>query len=50
MTILEKKKRVCENCVYEETGILEYPCRDCVIETNSNWKSKDEFDMPEWME
>ena len=42
MSILEKKGRVCENCLHEHTGIFEIPCRNCIIETNSLWEPKND--------
>ena len=39
-------KKVCENCNYEHADLFEEPCRDCVIETNSLWRSKDDKNNP----
>ena len=33
--------RICENCKYEDIGLWELPCRDCVITTNDKWEPKD---------
>lgn len=41
-TILEKKGRVCENCLYENTDLFVEPCRSCIIATNSNWEPKND--------
>ena len=49
MTILENKKRVCETCFYEHTGIFDEPCASCRIDTNSNWNSKEKDFIPKWM-
>ena len=48
MSTEAKKEKICENCFYKDIGLFDYPCRDCVIDTNSNWKEEEDF-VPEWM-
>ena len=35
-------KKVCENCKYEDYGLFEVPCRNCLIETNDLWEAKND--------
>lgn len=32
--------RLCQNCKYADLGFTDFPCIDCVIDTNSLWEPK----------
>jgi len=33
--------KICENCKYEDIGVFDKPCRDCIIGINDKWEPKD---------